>query len=167
MRDVISKHHPEFKASKDLTEYGLRNPSIFDIELLMDQCLSAVGGYRYVDEVGRDFNDPDNSDGKTSTVRSSDNRFSIRSVESKIGSLRVTAWNEILDKTHFFYIPTRFVAEVKTWAGMGKKEWIVSKWSPVTRWYPEGHYNKLNPFRVADFETLSTVTDTTFQVWNP
>lgn len=165
MRDVITKYHPEFKTNKKMSAYGVKNPEIFNVELLMDQCLSAVGRYRYVDEYGRDFDDSDDSDGKTSTMRCSDKKLIVRSVECKIGSLRITAWNEVLDRLHFFYVPRQCLETIKTWAGMGKKEWICARWTPANRWYPDGHYNKMERYRVADFETLAAVNDQTFRYW--
>lgn len=165
MRDVITKHHPEFTKNKTMSKYALKNPEIFNIELLMDQCLSTVGGYNYVDEWGRDFDDADNSDGKTATVRSSDRKLLVRSVECKIGSLRVTAWNEILDKTVFFYIPKADVTHLKSSQGVGNKLWIRTTWTQGWMKDSDGHYNMLNKFRVADFQKLATSTDQTFKYW--
>ena len=68
MEQIVCKYHPDFVKSKDLQEYGKKYPEIFNIERLIEESLSAVGGYDFVDEDGRDFNCPYDSDSKTVSV---------------------------------------------------------------------------------------------------
>ena len=91
MRDVVCVYHPQFSKSKDLREYGMNHPDIFNIERLVEESLAAIGPYDFVDEAGYDYSDY--SDSKTATVAIYDNVLAIGSVESKIGALRVTIYN--------------------------------------------------------------------------
>lgn len=161
MRDIITKYHPEFTKSADLTQYGLSNPEIFNVERLVEECLAHVGGYNFVDEYGRDFDDPVSSDSKTTSVVVNNverNRyvFIIQNVETKIGALRVTIYNPFKDRVDFMYLPKHAVNYWKERNGasgnsMTQKERIRTSWSPF-----EDHYNKLEEYRVSSFEELAT-----------
>lgn len=154
MRDVIIKYHPEFSRSADLQRYGLKHPEIFNCERLIEECLAAVGGYDFVDEAGRDFNDDWNSDSKTTTVIPDGHSRTavISGLENKIGSLRITIYNPFKDAVDFAYIPRRDVARLKE-RSYGKsfyKEKIRGRWSEKF-----DHYNSLEDFRVSTFEALA------------
>ena len=103
MRDVIIKYHPEFRKSASLREQGMKHPDMFNIEYLVEQSLAAVGPYEFVDEAGYDFTDF--SDSKTVTVNAKTGNTCIRSVEAKIGALRVVAFNAITGETDYFFVP--------------------------------------------------------------
>lgn len=153
MRDVICRYHPEFKKSKDLQRYGLTYPDIFNCERLVEEALAAIGGYKFVDEAGRDFDCPYNSDSKTTTVASYDRQVQIGSIENKIGSLRVTIYNPFLQSLAFMYIPKKDWTALKT-ACYGKnfhKERLRFTWNDVSN-----HYNGFHKFLVKDFKALAT-----------
>lgn len=154
MRDIIVKYHPEFSRSADLRSYGIKHAEIFNCERLIEECLAAVGGYDFVDEAGRDFNDTWNSDSKTTTViQEGHSRVTtIGSVENKIGSLRITIYNPFKDAVDFAYVPRRAVARLKE-PNYGKnchKERIRCRWTEKL-----DHYNSLEYFRVNTFEALA------------
>lgn len=155
IRDVVSKYHPEFRKSADLRRYALRNPTIFNVERLIEESLAAVGGYEFVDEDGRDFNCNWNSDSKTTTVIQ-DGRSktaAITGIESKIGSLRVTIYNPFRDRVDFMYIPRHEVA-VLSEPCYGRKN--SAKERLRARWSEAGdHYNFFNMFRKKSFEELA------------
>ena len=155
IRDVISKYHPEFCKSADLCRYALQNPTIFNVERLIEESLAAVGGYDFVDEAGRDFNCQWNSDSKTTTVIQDGHSKTaiITSIESKIGSLRVTIYNPFRDRVDFMYIPRREVVALSE-PCYGRK--AAAKEKLRARWNESGdHYNLFNIFRKKSFEDLA------------
>jgi hypothetical protein len=160
MRDVVCVYHPEFRKSADLRKYGLKHPEIFNIERLVEESLAAVGGYDFVDETGRDFNDKQNSDSKTCTVVNNGGVqqakvIIIGSVENKIGSLRVTIYNPFKNGVDFMYIPKKAVQywmENSGTTGTDNKikQRIRTTWNPKC-----DHYNKLEQYRVVSFKELA------------
>lgn len=155
MRDVVIKYHPEFLASPDLTRFGLDKPTLFNIERLIEETLAAVGGYDFVDENGRDFNDCWNSDSKTATVIKDGKSKTavISSVENKIGSLRITIFNQFTDRPDFMYIPKSDVDKFKE-PTYGKNGGVKEKLR--IRWNSAGdHYNVFEQFRVGSFKELA------------
>lgn len=164
MRDVITQYHPNFIKSKDLRRFGLSRPEMFNVERLVEESLAAVGGYNFVDEYGRDFDDPCNSDSKTVTVccnsiKRSNYAFRISNVDTKIGSLRVTIYNPIKERVDFMYLPKAAVQEFKERDGTksresGAKERIRTNWNQ--QW---DHYNKLDYYRVNSFVELAKKMD--------
>jgi len=150
MRDVISIYHPEFRISKDLRAYGIKNPDIFNTERLIEESLAAVGPYEFVDESGYDFTDY--SDSKTTTVAEYDNVMAIGSVESKIGALRITIYNPHKQALDYMYMPYRDWQRLKE-CSYGKSE---HKERLRVRWNARNdHYNSFENFRVKSFEDLA------------
>jgi hypothetical protein len=163
MEQIVCKYHPEFRKSKDLQKYGLKYPEIFNIERLIEESLAAVGGYDFVDEAGRDFNCPSNSDSKTVTVVNNGGHrqakvMVIGSVENKIGSLRVTIYNPWKQGVDYMYIPKKNVQLLMENSGTagndsGFKQRIRGTWNPE-----RDDYNKLECFRVSSFKELALAT---------
>ena len=154
MRDLICCYHPEFVNSRDMRRCGLRRPDLFNVERLVEESLAAVGGYDFVDEAGRDFNDRWNSDSKTTTVIPDGRSKSmiISSIENKIGSLRVTIYNPFKDSVDFMYIPRGDVQFLKE-PNYGKnsyKEKIRARWTEA-----KDFYNSCHDFLVPSFERLA------------
>lgn len=154
MRDVVCKYHPDFRNSQDLRQFGMTKPTLFNIERLVEESLAAVGGYEFVDEEGRDFNDKWNSDSKTVTVIQYPSKMvaEIGSVENKIGSLRVTIYNPFNEGTDFMYIPKRDLSYLKLpcYGKNSHKERLKITWNSQA-----DHYNKFEEFRVRSFEELA------------
>jgi hypothetical protein len=139
MRDVITTYHPRFKRSKDLRNFGLSSPHIFNVTHLIEEALSAVGGYKFVDSAHYDFDD--GSDSKTASIRhqpkvNNGNSFmgEIAAVSSaagalKEGALRCTIYNPHVDGLQFYYLPKSMWAKhitVHPTSGIGK---IVFSWN--------------------------------------
>lgn len=156
MRDVICRYHPAFVQSSDLRKYGLAHAEIFNVERLIEESLAAVGGYDFVDEAGRDFNDRWNSDSKTTTVipDGASKTAIITGVENKIGSLRVTVYNPFKDSVDFLYIPRVSVAAIKEccYGKSAYKEKIRARWNAN-----KDYYNSCERFRIGSFEELATM----------
>lgn len=115
MRDVICVFHPEFRNSKELQAYGLKNPEIFNIERLIEESLAAVGPYKVINGDHADF--CDGTDSKTASIRVNPTspghntyRGEISGVETagggrKAGALRCTIYNPHKDSLKFYFLP--------------------------------------------------------------
>ena len=150
MKDVICIYHPEFRASKDLQNYGIKHPDIFNVERLIEESLAAVGSYRFVDEEGYDFTDY--SDSKTTTINANTRVATVNSVETKIGALRITAYNPLKESADYFYVSKRDMKYVKSpcYGKTDYKERI--KFTYSTR---GDTYNWFEDFRLNTFEDLA------------
>jgi hypothetical protein len=150
MRDVICVYHPSFNSSRDLRKFGLEMPDRFNIERLIEETLAAIGPYHYVDEAGYDFTDY--SDSKTTTINANTRVGSIGSVETKIGALRITAYNPFKDAADFFYVSKRDLKYVKSpcYGINAHKERIVFNYSKKA-----DHYGIFEDYRVKDFRALA------------
>jgi hypothetical protein len=87
-------------------------PDRFNIERLIEETLAAVGPYQFVDEEGYDFTDL--SDSKTTTINANTRVGTVSSVETKIGALRITAYNPFKDAADFFYVSRHDLKYVKS-----------------------------------------------------
>ena len=150
MRDVICIYHPRFQASRDLRAYGMEAPDIFNIERLVEESLAAVGPYRFVDEEGYDFTDF--SDSKTTTINANTRVGSIGNVETKIGALRITAYNPFKESTDYFYVSKRDMKYVKSpcYGVNDHKERILFFYSKKV-----DAYGMFEDYRVKNFEDLA------------
>jgi hypothetical protein len=150
MRDVICVYHPSFNSSRDLQKFGLEMPDRFNIERLIEETLAAVGPYRYVDKEGYDFTDY--SDSKTTTINANTRVGTIGSVETKIGALRITAYNPFKEAADFFYVSKRDLKYVKSpcYGVNDHKERIVFTYSSKS-----DAYGMFEDYRVKDFRELA------------
>jgi len=150
MRDVICVYHPEFRKSRDLRQYGMQHPTIFNVERLIEESLAAVGPYQFVDEEGYDFSDF--SDSKTTTVNVNTRVANIGSVETKIGALRITAYNPFKDAADYFYVSKEDLKYVKSpcYGNNDHKERILFTYTKKG-----DNYNMFEDFRVKNFEVLA------------
>ena len=150
MRDVICVYHPSFSSSSDLQKFGLEMPERFNIERLIEETLAALGPYRYVDEAGYDFTDY--SDSKTTTINANTRVGTIGSVETKIGALRITAYNPFKDAADFFYVSKRDLKYVKSpcYGVNDHKERILFTYTAKG-----DTYNTFDDYRVKNFRELA------------
>jgi hypothetical protein len=125
-------------------------PDIFNIERLIEESLAAVGPYKFVDQEGYDFSDL--SDSKTTTVNANTRTGTIGSVETKIGALRITAYNPFKESADYFYVSKRDMKYVKSpcYGVNDHKERILFKWSEKG-----DTYNMFEDYRVNSFEALA------------
>lgn len=150
MRDVICVYHPSFRSSHDLQKFGLEMPERFNIERLIEETLAAVGPYQYVDKEGYDFTDY--SDSKTTTINANTRVGTISNVETKIGALRITAYNPFKDSADFFYVGKHDMKYVKSpcYGVNDHKERIVFTYSKKG-----DSYGMFEDYRVKDFRALA------------
>jgi hypothetical protein len=151
MRDVICIYHPEFRNSKDLRAYGIKHPDIFNIERLIEESLAAVGNMKFVDADGYDFL-PCYSDSKTTSINATTRVGSIGSVETKIGALRITAYNPFKQSADYFYVSKRDMKYVKSpcYGNNDHKERIRFTYNKKG-----DNYNMFEDYRVRSFEELA------------
>jgi hypothetical protein len=153
MRDIICEYHPDFVGNPSLQKFALDMPARFNIELLIEETLAHVGNMQFVDGDGYDFL-PDYSDSKTVTVNRNSRVAEISSVETKIGAIRITAYNPFKAACDYFYIPADQLALVKEPCYAKKsvlKERIKFTYSKLG----DG-YGKFERFRLASFTALAT-----------
>lgn len=110
MREVICKYHPLFKRSKERAELALTRPEIFNVEKLVEESLSHLGSYDYVDADHADFSD--GSDSKTATIDKNKKVGYITNVissagEYKAGALRCIIYNPFDMNLLYFFLPKR------------------------------------------------------------
>ena len=158
MRDVIVKYHPYFVDKPTRIKDALENPEMFNITLLIEQCLAYAsdGQYTLVGVTGAVSDFSDNSDSKTVTVSRYPTgaiRGEVQGINTKIGSLRIVIYNSVEDRTDYMYIPAEHVHNFAT-SCFGKR-------SHDTRlrlnYNPQrDSYNKFDRFRVPSFLVLAT-----------
>jgi len=150
MRDVICVYHPSFASSPDLQKFGLEMPERFNIERLIEETLAAVGPYQFVDEEGYDFTDL--SDSKTTTINANTRVGTVSSVKTKIGALRITAYNPFKDAADFFYVSRHDLKYVKSpcYGVNGHKERILFTYSTKG-----DTYGMFEDYRVDTFKELA------------
>lgn len=155
MENIISKYHPVFVNSKELNYTGLKHAAYFNVELLIEETMAAVGGYNFVNGVGYDFDDKDWSDAKTTSVTECDRQVQIKGVETKIGSLRVVVYNPIAQHIAYFYVPTVDVNILKR--QYSKK----NSYSEIIKFYytKKNDYGKFEKYRLNDFVQLAKACD--------
>lgn len=160
MRDVIITHHPRFKRSKDLRNFGLSSPHIFNVTHLIEESLSAVGGYEFVNSAHYDFTD--GSDSKTASIRNQSKTTNgntymgeIAAVSSaagvlKEGALRCIIYNPHIDGLQFYFLPKSMWSKhitVHPTSGIGK---IIFSWNKTKQ-----TIKLFEDYRCSDFSELA------------
>jgi hypothetical protein len=151
MRDIICVYHPEFNKEGLLRSSGLSNPKRFNIEMLIEETLAAIGPYEFVDAEGYDFTDF--SDSKTTSVNEKTGMAEVGNVETKIGALRITTYNPLKESVDYFFVPKSHLNRVKT-ACYGKNSHKERIQFTYSRRY-EDHYGWFENYRVKTFEELA------------
>jgi len=152
IRDVISQYHPKFQTDAELTRMALEDPSMFNVERLIEHTLAHVGRMRFVDAEGYDFL-PDYSDSKTVSVNTTTGQALISSVENKIGPLRITCYNPVRDRVDFFYVPKSHLNRVRSpcYGKQSHKERVLFNYS--FKFLPD--YGWFEEYRVDSFKKLA------------
>ena len=109
-RDIVFKYHPAFVRSPSLRKLALEEPEIFNVERLVELCMSTLGGYEFLDADGYDFSDW--SDSKTATIGLNDSVAVVGNIlgrgkqgEAKIGDLRVVLYNPFKQRLDYYFMP--------------------------------------------------------------
>ena len=104
LKEVIVPYHPTFSKSVDLENV---NPEWFDVSLLLEEAMSHVGEYEWVNLPHMDFSD--GSDCKSSTVNNRKRGLIDRVIshggKEKSGMLRVVVYNSISQKIMYYALP--------------------------------------------------------------
>ena len=163
MRDVICIYHPDFRRSRDLQSYGLRQPHIFNVERLVEESLAAVGPYKFIDGEHCDFDD--GTDSKTASIRVNPVRVGgnshtgeISNVETagggrKMGALRCTIYNPHQDNLKFYFLPRDMWSQNIT---IHPTSWIGKIMYTYHR--PSDYINKLEGYQCSSFEELARMS---------
>jgi len=167
-REIIIPHFPD----KKVVEFAKDHAEFMDAEKFVEQALSMSGGYNFTGGGGKDFDDKDKSDCKTTSVNETSYQATVSNLKPKIGSLRIVCYNALKDTCDYFYVPKRDVEYEKISAGIDNER-IVIGYSKKTitkydkergqyvRYYVDS-YNKFDRYRVKDFVTLAKMTDAKF-----
>jgi hypothetical protein len=152
---ILFNHHPKFNVSNARNLVAdLGGPTSFNVEKLVEDALAAVGGYNVIGGVGQDFDDIENSDGKTVSVNVNTGVAELSSISAKIGTLRIMIYNPFEQDIHYFYLTfeqwTAMATATYTDTGKGGTLRLRFQYSI------DGHYNQFESFRVPDFITLAT-----------
>lgn len=152
LKNVIFKHHPLFKKNKIFKKEALKSPMIFNVERLVEECLAHIGGYKFVDESGRDFDDKTNSDSKTLTIDLKSRIGLLKNIENKIGSLRIVIYNPHTESVDFLYMT------YDEWNSHKKKAYgqnTTGKTQLRLYYSDKKQYSKFEKYRVHSFKDLA------------
>ena len=148
LKEVIAPYHPTFSKSVDLENV---NPEWFDVSLLLEEAMSHVGEYEWVNLPHMDFSD--GSDCKSSTIndrkRGLIDRVISHGGKEKSGMLRVVVYNSISQKVMYYALPK------KDWLPMAKRH-PTNKQGSISYGYKieTDTIPKIEEFRCATFEEL-------------
>jgi len=159
MEQVVIPNYSLFKNNPDITAFARKHPKLFSATHGVELAMAEVGGYKFIDASHCDFDD--GSECKTASVLketsgTSKNVYAciITNVATasgnlKTGALRVCVYNPHLSNVTFYFIPNDQIERLMTHS-KGRDGRILSTWNKLT-----GTNNKLDPYKVADFETLA------------
>lgn len=169
LNEIIFKYLPEFLSNTSLQQHYIeiinKYPTSIDVENLIEHALAFLGGYNFVDEEYRDFNDKDNSDSKTVTVNYKTGRAEVGSIENKIGAIRLTIYNPLsINKLQYMFLPKYAVGLLARpcYGKSSHKTRLIPIWSPRTQ-----SYNMFQPYLVDSFKDLATFTEHEFYTKRP
>lgn len=171
LRDIGFKHHPGFMHTdvsfqrQLLTVVHAHSKSV-DVENITEIALAFRGKYNFVDEKARDFDDVDNSDSKTGSVNIKTRKVEVSGLGNKIGAIRLTIWNPVLDVLDFMFIPYHMWKYEYANACYGKN--TEGKLRLQMTWdNKKNTYNKFEIFRINSFDDLATMTEDKFYQLHP
>ena len=169
-RTIIREYHPSIANSTEVKSFMDTHWSWMNIEKMIEETMAAVGGYEFVDGEHYDFSDF--TECKTGSVKpnpaklTSVNCYQVRitNVESGAGitkgSIRAVIYNPHTNECTYYYIPASHLnTKIKLTCvnGPGTIKNINATWNSNTN-----KIKMLEPYRVASFKELSTMTDDTF-----
>lgn len=162
-KEIIFKHHPEFRKSRTLKRLALSDPKMFNVEHLIEECFAIVGPYVFIDGDHADFSD--GSDSKTASIREAPDRKTgycathrgeIGGVETagggqKTGALRCIIYNPHLEKLMYYYLPKSMWENSITIHPSSKIGKIMFSYNRVKNYIP-----KFSGYECSDFIALAT-----------
>lgn len=153
LNQLVFPYLPDLFPTAVARGQALAYPKAFDVNHLTEIALAKVGGYTFVDEKGYDFDDL--SDSKTTSLNAITKRFEIGSMENKIGAIRISCYNLVLDTIDYFFVPANELEYVvlPCYGKCSHKKRLMAQYNPA-----KGHYNQFEDYRVKDFVTLATAS---------
>ena len=110
----------EYSSEKEKMLLELVEEGVIQRDRVVELAMSKVGGYEITSIDGQDFSDGSDAKSVTSNARNNNpklgvwtNSFEVPKVATKIGALRIIAYNKILEKFHYFYIPRNAFKHLK------------------------------------------------------
>lgn len=119
LEEIVLEHHPIYQDAA-LRQAVLTNPNHYNAEHLVEETMSIIGGYQYINANGFDFSD--GSDCKTATLSSHDNTATITSIAAKIGDLRVVLHNQYYDRLDYYFMSRAGWETVREWGAAHENE---------------------------------------------
>ena len=113
--------HLNLKKAQEKHLIEFTKMGIMQRETIAEMAMATVGNFEGDSTQGRDF--CDGSDAKTVTISARNNNkskgawmnsFEVRNVNTKTGDLRIIAYNKILKRFHYFYIPNYAFAHLRS-----------------------------------------------------
>lgn len=157
----------EIQALIKFTEMG-----IIQRETLAEVVMTKLGNFKGDSIDGRDFTDGTDCKTVTSASRNNDkkrggwmNSFEIRNIKTKTGDLRVVAYNKLLDKFHYFYIPNHAFAHLKTALTIVIESYTCHNGEPNFTGIPR-RTNKFWEYEVGSFEELCEMEPADLSGWD-
>ena len=90
------------------------------MDRIVEEAMAKKGSFEMVSISGMDFSDESDAKSCVSSIRNNDKKrgtwthsFEIRNITTKVGALRIIAYNKILDKFHYFYVPHNAYSHLK------------------------------------------------------
>jgi hypothetical protein len=160
LEQIVFKYHPGYTYYQLQAHLRELNPDHFRIERLVEEALAYMGGYNYIDEIGRDFDDIDNSDSKTTSLNALTGIAELSGLRAKIGSLRISIYNPFEQCIDMFYMKYEDWQDKATKVFSKSKKYNVDDlrlrfvYSVTTK-----SYNQFDQYKVPDFFTLATKMD--------
>lgn len=162
--EIISKYHPDIVGNESVIDFCKKNIKWLNIERMIEETMAAVGGYDFVDQPHYDFTD--GTDSKTASVAPNSRTYYGKETSSysceiggignigenssvKTGALRVIVYNPHTQELEYYFIPNKDMKKLMRWHASGYR--ITTTWN-----INKQTNNKLDPYRVKDFETLAT-----------
>ena len=157
LREVIFKYHPAYNDLTAKTVVENLDPDHLNIERMVEESIAITGGYNFINDNGRDFDDVDNSDSKTTSLNANTGIAEFSNLRSKVGSLRISVYNPFTQTIDFFYM--RYEDWQDKAIPVSSKNNIGDFRLKITYSTSGMHYNQFEEFRVKDFVELATKMD--------
>ena len=169
LRDVICEYHPDVAGNKQVIAFLKKHVNWLDIEGMVEETMSFVGGYEFVDESHYDFSD--GSDCKTASVQpgtikhygkdTTGHLCEITGIgnvgdnsQVKSGDLRVVVYNPHKQCLQYYFIPNKDMLRIMRYHSGGYR--ITTNWN--RKW---DRNMKLDKFEVDSFVELAQTPATT------
>lgn len=158
-------HYLDYSKEKQKVLLELVKEGIVQRDRIVELAMAKVGGYDITSIDGQDFSDGSDAKSTTSSARNNDvkrgawmNSFEVRKVGTKVGALRILAYNKILDKFHYFFIPRNAYKHLKQNLTIVIETYTTKTGEPLFTGIPNTD-KKFWEYECATFEEMATKRD--------